>query len=131
MDAATRAAVRQRAGDCCEYSRLRQSDFPFSRFQIERIIAQQHGGGDEQDNLVLACDRCNVHTGPNLSDVEPVGGQVVRLFDPRRDIWDEHFLRNGPYLAGRTPTGRSTVSVLKMNEPARVELRRLLLAENR
>lgn len=129
MDAATRAAVRQRAADCCEYCRLQQSELPFARFQIEHIIAQQHGGGDQLENLALACDRCNLHKGPNLSGIDPETGQVVRLFDPRRDAWSDHFLQNGPHLVGRTPTGRSTVSVLKMNEPARVELRRLLLAE--
>ena len=56
MDAATRAFVRQRAGDRCEYCLLRQTDSPL-RHQIEHITAKQHGGSDAPDNLAWACNR--------------------------------------------------------------------------
>ena len=39
-----------------------------------------------------------------------------------------HFEYAGPVLAGRTPTGRATIRVLAINDPARVELRRVVLA---
>jgi hypothetical protein len=51
------------------------------------------------------------------------------LYDPRRDVWADHFEWNGERLVGRTPVGRVTIDVLNINEPERVEHRRLLIAE--
>ena len=122
MDVATRASVRRRAVDACEYCRLREED-DFFTFHIEHIVARQHHGGDDLSNLALACQHCNQHKGPNLSGIDPETGRVVLLFHPRRDDWDFHFRRVGPRLVGLTPTGRATVRVLAMNDPDRVELR--------
>lgn len=41
--------------------------------------------------------------------------------------WEEHFAWVGPVLTGRTAIGRTTIDVLVMNAPERVELRRLLI----
>jgi hypothetical protein len=46
------------------------------------------------------------------------------LFHPRRDNWDGHFRVEGFHVLGATETGRATVSLLQMNAPVRVELRR-------
>jgi hypothetical protein len=51
----------------------------------------------------------------------------VRLFNPRRDDWDEHFRWDGPVLHGRTEIGKVTIRVLRINHPDAVEMRRLLL----
>lgn len=129
MDAATRTLVRKRAEDRCEYCRLPQSAQPFVTFHVEHIIARQHGGTDEPANLCLACERCNFHKGPNLASIDPDTGQVERLFDPRRQEWSRHFELRGPFILGRTPSGRATVAVLGMNEERRVELRAALIAQ--
>lgn len=128
MNAATRKFVRSRAAGRCEYCRLPQSAQPFVTFHIEHIIAKQHGGANDPDNLCVACDRCNFHKGPNLASVDPGTGNVERLFDPRRQAWDEHFELKGPVIFGRTPCGRATVALLAMNEEARVELRAAIIA---
>jgi hypothetical protein len=52
---------------------------------------------------------------------------MMRLFHPRRDVWLEHFQWDGPYLRGRTAIGRTTIEVLNVNLPERVETRRLLI----
>jgi hypothetical protein len=39
-----------------------------------------------------------------------------------------HFEWLGPVLAGRTQTRRATIAVLDVNEPQRVELRQILMA---
>jgi hypothetical protein len=129
MDAATRKLVRDRSEGRCEYCRLPQSAQPLVAFHIEHIIARQHGGSDDPSNLCIACERCNFHKGPNLSSVDPETGAIERLFDPRRQLWSEHFVLRGPLIHGRTPTGRATVSVLVMNEERRVELRATLIAQ--
>src|SRR5687768_12331514 len=120
MDAATRRIVRARAGDRCEYCRLLQSAAAAFRFHVEHVRPRQHGGSDDADNLALACNRCNLHKGPNLTGVDPQGGAVTLLFDPRRDVWDDHFTLAGGRVVGRTPTGRATVELFRMNVPARV-----------
>ena len=74
MDAGTRRFVRERAGERCEYCRLHQRNGEFMH-HIEQVIARQHGGSDEIDNLALACHRCNLHKGPNLTGVDPSNGR--------------------------------------------------------
>jgi hypothetical protein len=128
MDAALRDFVRQRAGNRCEYCRLHQRHTPIFTFHIEHIRAKQHGGTDDPVNLALACNRCNRAKGPNLSSVDPVTGQMVWLFNPREDTWEAHLAFQGAIIVGRTPEGRATVELLKMNEPKRVRMRATLIA---
>jgi HNH endonuclease len=127
MDAATREFVRRRAGNRCEYCLLQQEQSGLSH-HVEHIVARQHGGSDDPDNLALACNRCNASKGPNLTEIDAASGVVVSLFHPRRDVWTDHFEFAGPRLVGLTPTGRATVSVLAMNDERRVERRAELLA---
>ena len=123
MDAATREQVRQRAGERCEYCHLPVPALPPSNFHIEHIVARQHQGTDDLDNLALACERCNFNKGPNLSAVDAETGQVVLLFHPRRDEWQTHFRLRRFTVVGVTPVGRATVRLLQMNSPARLRLR--------
>lgn len=126
MDAEVRALVRQRAENRCEYCQLKQEHLLFSTFHVEHIIASKHGGGDDSSNLALACNRCNAHKGPNLTGIDPETGEVVRLFNPRADSWEEHFYESEAIIIGLTAIGRTTVRVLNMNEERRVRLRTLL-----
>ena len=123
MDAATRKLVRDRAGDRCEYCRLAQDDEPYYRFHVEHVVPRQHGGGDDPSNLALACHYCNLHKGPNLSGIDPEATLIVALFNPRQSTWAEHFEFRGASIVGLTPTGRATVRLLRMNDPARLQLR--------
>ena len=125
-----RRLVRHRAGDQCEYCHVHQDAEPFVRYQVEHIIARQHGGSDDEQNLALACSHCNLHKGPNLTGIDPVTGAVEHLFHPRRQQWSEHFVSRGEVIVGLTATGRATVRVLDMNDPARLELRRSLLSSS-
>jgi len=121
MDAASRESVRRRAGDRCEYCQVRQDDEPFFRFQIEHIVAKQHGGSDSVENLALACPRCNLHKGPNVAGIDPDTGVLTPLFHPRTQRWEDHFVFDSAEGAihGQTPVGRVTVHVLNMNHPLR------------
>lgn len=123
MEAATRTRVWKRAGDHCEYCHSHQDDEPFFRFQIEHVVARQHGGADDADNLALACPHCNLHKGPNLAGLDPFDSALTRLFNPREQLWDDHIAFRGPLVMGLTAVGRTTVRVLNMNDRIRVELR--------
>lgn len=126
MDAAQRDLVRHRADHLCEYCHLPQTAALFFTFHIEHIMARQHGGDDNLSNLALACPDCNAYKGPNLTSIDPESGQVVPLFNPRQQTWSVHFSLQGPLIFGKTPTGRATVKLLRMNEEAQVEMRRRL-----
>ena len=128
MDAATRQLVRQRASSRCEYCRMPQDATPFLAFHVEHIRARQHLEDDSPDNLALACPHCNFHKGPNLTSIDLATNDVVELFNPRQQLWDDHFALDGARNVGRTPTGRVTSRLLQMNSDAQVKIRERLLA---
>jgi hypothetical protein len=126
MDEGLRKRVWDRAGDVCEYCRIPQR-LDVLPFQIDHIIAIKHHGPTELVNLALSCYNCNVHKGPNIAGVDSITGDLTRLFHPRSDPWHDHFSWDGPVLEGLTAIGRTTIDVLGINLPERVEHRRLLL----
>jgi len=127
MTKVDRDLVRRRARNRCEYCHLPERLAPLAQFHVEHIIARQHGGTDDLINLCWSCHRCNLNKGPNLSGIEALTGRIVRLFNPRRDIWRRHFHWRGPVLVGKTSIGRASVNVLDINNPERVGLRRQLI----
>ena len=120
-----KSAVRERAGGLCEYCRDPES-MSLATFHVEHIIARQHGGGEEDENLALACPDCNLAKGPNIAALDPETGALTPLFHPRRDVWIEHFQIEETSVLGRTPVGRSTVRLLDLNAAARTKHRALL-----
>jgi hypothetical protein len=128
MDLELEREVWRRANATCEYCQMPQV-FYRSRFQIDHIIARQHGGATTLDNLALSCFRCNVYKGPNIASLDPVTGSLTRLFHPRRDDWQEHFTWQGAELLGQTAVGRATIAILAINHPDVVAVRRSLIAE--
>lgn len=121
IDPAMARAVRLRAKGRCEYCGFAE-DVAELRFQIDHVMALQHDGPTESENLALACGFCNRRKGPNLSGVDPETRAVVLLFNPRSDLWADHFQRVGLQIVGRTPVGRATVALLQIN--ARDQLHR-------
>lgn len=125
MDDELRRFVRRRAQGRCEYCLLPQEATPYFTFHVEHIIAKQHlDEPDDPARLAWACNRCNAYKGPNLSSVDPQTGQIVLLFNPRLDKWDDHFLLDDGEVIGLTPIGRATIRLLHMNAEHRVELRK-------
>ncbi len=118
-----RLEVRIRAEERCEYCGISQLSMRLLVFHVEHVIAKQHGGSDSIANLCLACHWWNLHKGPNLSSM--VDGQLERLFSPRMDIWNDHLKVMDGQVIGLTKIGVATARLLNMNDPDRVELRRL------
>jgi hypothetical protein len=98
-------------------------------FEIDHIIAENHEGITTSSNLCLCCFACNRHKGPNIAGIDPKTRKIVPLFHPRRHKWSRHFRWDGAVLVGRTPQGRATVRVLKINLDYRVEFRQELMEE--
>jgi len=122
MDQELANAVRRRARDTYEYRLLPQTVRRL-RFQIEHIIARQHGGESTIENLALACGRCSRHKGTNIAGIDPASRQMTRLFNPRMDRWSDHFRWEGPRAVGLTAIGRATVEVLEINHPDEIAIR--------
>jgi hypothetical protein len=95
-------------------------------FHIEHIQAKQHIQDDNLDNLCLACPHCNLHKGPNLTTLCGETGDIVPLFHPRQQVWDDHFRISGTKIEGRTEVGKATARLLKMNEGDQTEIRAAL-----
>lgn len=120
---AQKQRVRERAENCCEYCWVSQSA-RVTRFQVDHIIAIKHGGTDDDDNLCLACYECNGYKGSNVAALDPQTGDAAKLFHPRLQTWDDHFVLNADVtITGLTPEGRTTVAVLRMNDDERVKQR--------
>ncbi|MBN1311684.1 MAG: HNH endonuclease [Anaerolineae bacterium] len=116
-----RQHVYKRAAGCCEYCRTCEVNTR-QTMQVDHIDPQ---AGDALDNLCLSCWNCNNHKRQAVLVSDPETGEEVPLFNPRTQMWSEHFewVGNATYIHGLTPTGRATVSRLKMNRPAIVVAR--------
>lgn len=120
--------VWRRAGAACEYCQIPQALDPLP-FQIDHIIAEQHGGWTESGNLALACLSCNKRKGPNIAGLDASTGNIVPLFNPRIQKWSRHFHWRGVVLMSRTQVGRATVAVLGINRLEYVAFREELRNE--
>jgi hypothetical protein len=105
---------------------LPQNIAPAATFQIEHIRAKQHGGRFRENNLALACPRCNAYKGPNLTAIDPQSDELAVIFNPRIDQWADHFALVGIEIVGLTPTGRATAALLHMNDVERLEMREIM-----
>ena len=53
-------------------------------------------------------------------------GDIVPLFHPRQQVWDDHFRISDAKIEGRTEVGNATARLLKMNEGDQIEIRAAL-----
>ena len=123
------AGLRRRVADQARYRCgycLTAEDIVGAPMEIEHIVPESAGGSSEEDNLWLACTLCNSHKSDRTTAVDPVSGELVRLFDPRRQEWREHFGwdDSGTRIVGLTDVGRATASALNLNRPSLVRARR-------
>ena len=116
------AQARYRCGYC-----LTAEAIVGAPMEIDHLIPEALGGLTEESNLWLACSLCNDHKSSRIAFLDTVSGETVRLFDPRRQIWYEHFRwsDNGDEIVGLTATGRATVDALRLNRISLVAARRL------
>ncbi len=115
--------VRVRARGRCEYCHLPESVTRL-RHMIDHVIARKHHGPTIPENLALACGSCNGAKGPNIAGLDPADNALTRLFNPRTDLWSDHFICGGSgVIEGMTAVGRATADVLAFNLPTRVAAR--------
>jgi hypothetical protein len=115
------AQARHRCGYC-----LTSESIVGVPMEIDHLIPTSLGGLTEEPNLWLACSMCNDYKSKRVVFPDPVTGEIVQLFDPRRQMWHEHFHWSdaGDGIIGLTAIGRATVVALQLNRLMLVMARR-------
>ena len=105
--------VHERAAFRCEYCQTAQRVIG-QAMHVEHIFPNL---GDNLENLCLSCPSCNLSKAKATQAPDPESKNLVPLFNPRIQNWNEHFewLENGTIVKGKTATSRATVSRMKMN----------------
>jgi HNH endonuclease len=124
---ALRHQITQEAKACCEYCLLSATD-SFLAHEIDHIIAEKHRGKTEFKNLAYTCFDCNRHKGSDIGSIDESTGILTPLFNPRSQLWMDHFRLDGSIIIPLTSEGRVTEYLLGLNEPERI-LRRSELIE--
>ena len=76
------------------------------------------GGSDEDNNLGLACHRCNERHYNFTTGIDSKTHETVPLFNPRLQRWAEHFIwtADGLKILGVTKVGRATSTKFDFND---------------
>lgn len=119
---ALRRLVIDRAAQACEYCLL-PSSLSFYPHEVDHVIALKHQGETSADNLAYACWRCNHFRGSDLGSFDPDTGEFAFLFNPRSQLWAEHFTLADGQIVGRSPEARTTAVLLKFNTRDRIQER--------
>lgn len=91
----------------------------------------KHGGSTTPDNLAYACIFCNLQKGTDLGSINWQTGELVRFFNPRRDVWGEHFELDEAVIQPLTDIGEVTARILEFNNSDRLLERQALIAVDR
>ena len=112
----------KRADFCCEYCLLPES-VSFYRFHIDHIRSRKHGGLTILQNLAYCCPDCNFYKGSDVATFRSDSELFTRFFNPRLDVWEEHFYIEQAVIYSKTEIGKATVDIFKFNLPDRIVFR--------
>ena len=121
-----RQQVAKNADFKCEYC-LTPEFFLATTFHIDHIRSIKHGGKTISQNLAYACPHCNQNKGSDIASYTEED-ELVRLFNPRKDIWNEHFevLESG-IITPISSVGEATINTLSFNQLERIIFRKSLI----
>jgi len=110
-----RQTVNDRARKRCEYCQAQR--ILIMDLEVEHVYPTSRGGNDDLENLCLACFGCNNSKSDFVTGVDPLTNEVNPLYNPRAQIWTDHFMwsADGLNVIGITSIGRATVIRLKLN----------------
>jgi HNH endonuclease len=114
---ALKVKIRRQAKFRCGYC-LRSEVLIGMPMEFEHILPVAFGGKTIEENLGLSCRRCNEFKGTQTHAINAETSEKVQIYNPRTQIWNEHFCWNdeGTKIIGITAIGRGTVNALKLNE---------------
>jgi hypothetical protein len=108
----------------CAYCHTLQ-DVSGQRMVPDHIRPESKGGERRFDNLCFSCRLCNEFKGSQTTGTDPLTGETVALFHPRRQSWKDHFVweEDGTRVNGLTAVGRATILTLQINNAVIVPAR--------
>ena len=115
--------VRQRYHGRCGYCGVSEAETG-GELTVDHFRPVVAGGGEDADNLVYCCFRCNTYKGdffPNALDLQ----HGRRLLHPLLDPSSPHYLPDDQsgHLQSLTATGRFHIDLLRLNRPQLVQQR--------
>lgn len=119
--------IEERAEHSCEYCKFPVT-YSHDTFHIEHVIPFYLTQNNELDNLAFAFDGCNSNKWGRTEWLDIITNSKVPLFNPRQNLWQEHFEWHDTFtiIIGKTPIGRATIDLLKMNRQGLVNIRKAL-----
>jgi hypothetical protein len=116
--------IAARAKHICEYCRAPEAVFNLP-FEVEHIIPSALGGTNEKSNLALSCRSCNLYKSDSVSLFDEETKKEMRFFNPRKDVWSEHFFidKSSGEIQDLTNIGKATISRLRINSEAQIAAR--------
>ncbi len=121
VSAELRRLVVARADSLCEYC-LVHADDAFFGCEVDHVVSEKHGGLTTADNLAFACLPCNRRKGSDIGSVAEGTGALTRFYNPRTDVWFEHFSYDGEGSVIRplSEIGEVTARILGFNQPEQI-----------
>jgi hypothetical protein len=117
---ALRNQVEERANGICEYCLIPIEETYFGG-ELDHIESLKHDGQTVLENLALACQPCNRNKGSDLGSNSPTTNILTRFYNPRIDIWSEHFrVDEDAEIISLTEIGEVTARIFKFNDFERV-----------
>ena len=95
------------------------------------MISEKHGGRTRAENLAYACACCNRAKGSDIGSIHTESQIFVRLYNPRSDLWSDHFRLRGAVIEPLTDVGAVTVDLLRFNSFERLLEREALIEAGR
>ena len=91
IGAALRRLVIERTYGCCEncWMPIQYDELPGC---VDHVISLKQHGPTIADNLAGDCFHDNSCKGTELTGIDSGSGLTIRLYNPRSDVWPEHFL---------------------------------------
>lgn len=122
-----RRLVSNRAEGYCEYCKF-PVKFALESMEIDHAFPVSLGGKTIAENLALACHGCNQNKQNRIEAIDLGSSTLVEIYHPRTMVWEKHFgwSQDTTLIVGKTPTGRVTVQMLKLNRSGLINLRRVL-----
>jgi HNH endonuclease len=118
-----REEVVHRAGNRCEYCGLSQIGQE-AVFHVDHVVPRSAAGPSTTGNLALACVSCSLRKSARQVAPDPDTGELVPLFNPRSQLWADHFSWQLEMIVPLTATGRASAAALSLNRSLILAIRR-------
>lgn len=124
-----RKRVREAAYNRCGYCQI-PGEYVYAPMEIDHLLPIAAGGTDDEANLWIACPWCNSYKHDQTEARDAVSNEIVRLYNPRTDVWGDHFAfdeHDKARILGISMIGRVTAAALRFNNDDALNFRRLLV----